>query len=92
MGPVPNSDSLDSDALFELEPGPAEAVGFAELASLPLNELVAPDWAEALAPVEGQLREVLDSSAGKLPAATRSCRRRRTSCGRSGSRWRMSGC
>ena len=60
MGPVPNSDSLDSDALFELEPGPAEAVGFAELASLPLKELVAPDWAEALAPVEGQLREVLE--------------------------------
>ena len=59
MGPVPNSDSLDSDALFELEPGPAEAVSFAEMAGLPLNELVAPDWAEALAPVEGPLREVL---------------------------------
>lgn len=59
MGTVPNSDSLDSDSLFELEPGPAEAVSFAEMASLPLNELVAPDWAEALAPVEGPLREVL---------------------------------
>ena len=59
MGPVPNSDSLDSDALFELEAPAAEAVGFAELADLPLNELVAPGWAEALAPVEGQLRDVL---------------------------------
>jgi uracil-DNA glycosylase len=59
MGPVPNSDSLDSDALFQLEPGPAEAVGFAKMASLPLTELVAPDWALALAPVESQLRDVL---------------------------------
>ncbi|KQN94698.1 uracil-DNA glycosylase [Arthrobacter sp. Leaf69] len=60
MGSVPTSDSLDSDALFDLEPVPAEAVGFAELARLPLTELVAPDWAEALAPVEGPLREVLE--------------------------------
>lgn len=59
MGDVPNSDSLDSDALFELEAPAAEAVGFAGLADLPLNELVASGWAEALAPVEGQLRDVL---------------------------------
>ena len=59
MGPVPNSDSLDSDALFELEAPAAEAVGFAGLAELPLDELVAPGWAEALAPVEPQLRDVL---------------------------------
>ena len=60
MGSVQNSDSLDSNALFELEPARAEVVGFADLARLPLNELVAPDWAGALAPVEGQLRDVLD--------------------------------
>ena len=56
---MPNSDSLDSDALFELEAPAAEAVGFAGLAELPLDELVAPGWAEALAPVERQLRDVL---------------------------------
>lgn len=50
---------VDSDALFELEPAAAETVGFAGLARLPLAGLVAPDWAEALAPVDGQLREVL---------------------------------
>ena len=38
---------------------PADPVGFAQLARLPLAELVAPDWAEALAPVEGELRGVL---------------------------------
>lgn len=59
MGPVPNSDSLDSDALFELAAPAAGAVGYAGLADLPLNELVAPGWAEVLAPVEGQLRDVL---------------------------------
>ena len=49
---------FDSDALFELGPedtGPS----FADLAARPLGELVAPDWAEALAPVEAQLRNVL---------------------------------
>lgn len=59
MGPVPNSDSPDSDALFELEPASSRTGSFAEMASLPLNELVAADWAESLAPVEGQLRDVL---------------------------------
>ncbi|WP_354187632.1 uracil-DNA glycosylase [Arthrobacter sp. UYCu712] len=61
---MPESDPLqpgspESDALFELEPRAAETVGFAQLARLPLTELVAPDWAEALAPVEDALREVL---------------------------------
>lgn len=59
MGPVPNSDSPDSDALFELEAPAAEAVGYAALADLPLNELTDPGWAEVLAPVEGRLRDVL---------------------------------
>lgn len=59
MDPVHNSDFLASDALFELDPRPGPAAGFAELARLPLDELVAADWAEALAPVEGQLRDVL---------------------------------
>ncbi|MET1021298.1 MAG: uracil-DNA glycosylase [Arthrobacter sp.] len=54
-----NTDSFDSQALFDLQPCSAEAVGLAELAGLPLSELVAPDWARALAPVEGQLRDVL---------------------------------
>ena len=56
---MPTSDSTDSDALFELEPAVTRAGGFAELARLPLHELVAADWAEALAPVEGKLRDVL---------------------------------
>ena len=59
MGPVPNSDPLDADALFELDAPAAEAVGYAGLAELPLSELVAPGWADALTPAEGQLREVL---------------------------------
>lgn len=59
MGPVPTSDAPDSDALFELEPSSDETVGFAGLALLPLHELVAAGWAEALSPVEGQLRDVL---------------------------------
>ncbi len=80
MEPVPDTDSLQpdspgSDALFDLEPQSAETIGFAQLPRLPLAELVAPDWAEALAPVEKQLREVLaflaaEAAAGReiLPA------------------------
>jgi uracil-DNA glycosylase len=63
---VPNSDSLDSDALFELAAPAAEAVGYAGLAELPLNELVAAGWAEVLAPVEGPLRDVLRFLAGEV--------------------------
>ncbi|MFF2246468.1 uracil-DNA glycosylase [Arthrobacter sp. NPDC058130] len=49
----------DSDALFELEPPAEDRLSYADLARRPLSELVAPDWAEALAPVEAQLRETL---------------------------------
>ena len=56
---MPTSDFLDSDALFELKPASDEGAGFAGLARLPLHELVAAGWAEALAPVEGKLRDVL---------------------------------
>lgn len=59
---------FDSDALFELEPGAADPAGFAELALLPLSELMARDWAEALAPVEPQLRDVLEFLAGEVAA------------------------
>lgn len=58
MDPVVASDAFDPDALFAPEPA-AESVGFAELATMPLADLVAADWAAALAPVEGQLRSVL---------------------------------
>ena len=57
---------FDSDALFELEPQVPVTAGFAELARQPLAELVAPDWAEALTPVEGQLREVLQFLAAEV--------------------------
>ncbi|WP_411375597.1 uracil-DNA glycosylase [Arthrobacter sp. MPF02] len=49
---------LESDALFELEQDPATGT-FADLARQPLAELVAPDWAAALAGVENELRGVL---------------------------------
>ena len=48
------------DALFDLEPADTTDPGFAALLKQPLDELVAPDWADALRPVEGQLREALD--------------------------------
>ena len=48
----------ESDALFELG-HQQEDTGFAELAREPLSALVAPDWAAALAGVEGDLRQVL---------------------------------
>lgn len=57
MDPVVASDAFDPDALFKLDT--AEPAGFAKMAKLPLAELVASDWATALAPVEGQLRTVL---------------------------------
>ncbi|MET3172672.1 uracil-DNA glycosylase [Arthrobacter sp. UYCu721] len=59
---------FDSDALFELAADAAEAVGFAEMAALPLSELMAADWAEALRPVEGELRGVLTSLAAEVAA------------------------
>jgi uracil-DNA glycosylase len=63
------------EALFELETGNSSA-DFEELCGLPLSELVAPDWAAALAGVEAELRSVLgfvasESARGSevLPAA-----------------------
>jgi uracil-DNA glycosylase len=53
----------DPEALFELVP--AETLRFSDLARLPLDKLVAPDWAAALVPVEPQLRAVLEFLAGE---------------------------
>ncbi|MET4541321.1 MULTISPECIES: uracil-DNA glycosylase [Micrococcaceae] len=64
------------DALFDLEPADPEQTGFAELPDRPLEELMAPDWADALRPVEGQLRSTLafvaaqaENGAHVLPSA-----------------------
>jgi uracil-DNA glycosylase len=59
---------FESDALFELAEEPADAVGFAELAAMPLRELMAADWAEALEPVETELRDVLTFLAAEVDA------------------------
>ncbi|MFE4197979.1 uracil-DNA glycosylase [Paenarthrobacter sp. NPDC056912] len=59
------------DALFDLEPADAGGPDFAALPGLPLDELMAPDWAEALGPVEGQLREVLAFVAEQAANGTR---------------------
>ena len=50
---------FESDALFELQQDPADDTRFADLADLPLAELMAPDWAAALQGVEGNLRSLL---------------------------------
>jgi uracil-DNA glycosylase len=71
MGAVSNSEfhsESDPDALFELEPDAADELSFAELARRPLSELVAPDWADALAPVEAQMRAALTFLAGEVAA------------------------
>ena len=71
MGAVFDAESdpaSEPDALFELEPAAADALSFADLARRPLDELVAPDWAEPLAPVEAQLREALAFLAGEVAA------------------------
>jgi uracil-DNA glycosylase len=57
--PCKNGTVFESDALFDLAQEPADGAGFAELAQLPLEELMAPDWAAALAGVESELRHVL---------------------------------
>lgn len=69
-GPCKNGAMFESDALFELEQEQdhAGSVGFAEMAQLPLEELMAPDWAAALSPVEKQLRDVLTFVAGEVAA------------------------
>lgn len=59
---------FESDALFELQQDPADTLRFAELAELPLEELMAPDWASALHNMEGQLRKVLAFLAGEEAA------------------------
>ncbi|MFD5276847.1 uracil-DNA glycosylase [Pseudarthrobacter sp. NPDC058362] len=58
----------ESDALFELAAEPADTETFAALAQRPLGELVAPDWAGALAGVEDQLRSVLSFLAAEVAA------------------------
>jgi uracil-DNA glycosylase len=63
MGPV-----FDSDALFEFGPSAADSVSFADLARRSLGELVASDWALALAPVEPQLRDALAFLASEVAA------------------------
>ncbi|WP_309106590.1 uracil-DNA glycosylase [Arthrobacter sp.] len=59
---------FDSDALFDLEPAASDSIGFADLVRLPLSGLVAEDWAEALAPVESELRGVLSFLAAEVEA------------------------
>lgn len=59
---------FDSDALFELPPHPADGPVFAEMAALPLRELMAGDWAEALGAVETDLRQILTFLAAEAAA------------------------
>jgi uracil-DNA glycosylase len=51
-----------------MEQEPAHGQGFAELSRLPLTELMAPDWAAALADVESELRHVLAFLADEVAA------------------------
>lgn len=57
----------EPEALFHLERD-ADTTSFASLAELPLTELMAQDWADALAPVEDRLREVLRFLAREVDA------------------------
>jgi uracil-DNA glycosylase len=64
------------EALFDMEPASAADQGFDALLHRPMEELMAPDWARALGPVEPQLRAALGFVAGQaqhgsqvLPAA-----------------------
>jgi uracil-DNA glycosylase len=66
--PCKNGTVFESDALFELEREPAQGAGFGELAQLPLDELMARDWAAALAGVENDLRKVLTFLADEVAA------------------------
>jgi uracil-DNA glycosylase len=61
----------EPEPLFDLEPTIAAGPDFAELAGLPLGELMAPDWAAALAGVEAELRSVLSFLAGEEAAGHR---------------------
>jgi uracil-DNA glycosylase len=62
---------MEPEPLFDLEPAGAAGPDFSELAGLPLGELVAPDWAQALAGVEAELRSVLSFLAGEEAAGHR---------------------
>jgi uracil-DNA glycosylase len=62
---------MEPEPLFDLEPAGVAGTDFAELARLPFSELVAPDWAEALAGVEAELRSVLNFLAGEEAAGHR---------------------
>ncbi|MBN3498263.1 uracil-DNA glycosylase [Arthrobacter pascens] len=61
-------DVTEPEPLFELLPSDAAGPGFAEMAGTPLEELVAADWAQALAGVEDELRAVLSFLAGEVAA------------------------
>ena len=56
------------DALFDLEPADMADPGYAALIDRPLEELMAPDWADAMRPVEGHLRDALAYVAGQAGA------------------------
>lgn len=59
----------EPEPLFVLERAAAAGgPGLAEMATMPLEELVAPDWAAALAVVEDELRSVLSFVAGEAAA------------------------
>ncbi|CAM3095701.1 Uracil-DNA glycosylase [Arthrobacter ulcerisalmonis] len=57
--PCHNEGMVEPDALFDLDPPATQRDSFAALAELPLSDLVSPGWAQALADVEPQLRDVL---------------------------------
>jgi uracil-DNA glycosylase len=60
----------EPEPLFDLEPALAAGPDFAELARLPFDELMAPDWAAALAGVEAELRSVLEFLAAEEAAGS----------------------
>lgn len=62
---------MEPEPLFDLEPAGVASADFAELARLPFGELMAPDWAEALAGVEAELRSVLSFLAGEEASGRR---------------------
>lgn len=62
---------IGEDALFELDQPEGVPDGFVELAGQPLEGLMAPDWADALRHVEGELREVLGFVARQSSEGTR---------------------
>ena len=63
-----NGHVTEPEPLFELAPAASGSLSFADMAAMPLDELVAPDWAVALAGVEGELRAVLSFLAGEVAA------------------------